>query len=615
MHVIANSLSAARLPKKIEKGWDLEHFQEKGLIRRNMKKGSYTIQESVESGVKGHASTPAWATPAPRPADTSFTACILTLLFFFGLCIIVLLAAWPWGEGKPHTKHDESEDKPLHEGFSGGKVTVAPTTVLTDHKIPKTDVVSTTIRIPVFPLEPDDPETGVTDVTEDYDDSAHHTTTTTPTIHHETIKPSKGGSSKGSHTTKGDRKHAADTEWVKGEEEKDKGEKTKERLMLYEDSSESAAESTTENPSTSHMRASSTVASTNKLATHFESKTDTTSPILKSTTAPPSTVTLSSSRVTTESTVIDPTLISASGDLNERMLPPPVQSTCMSPVCKSLSARMLAFMNHSARPCENFYDFACGGMRSINSVWIKEVPKDSDSWERISDMIRRVDVTSPMSHRKFKSFYESCLYYNEHFNRSERIKKVREVISSVGKFYSNDDWTDGAAILTDVIGKLLKYHFTPLLDIILDVDSQKSSKFALKLTAPVFKSPFGDLRENEANNLRGWPQQSCVDAAIMKPEGLNPELNFNLRYQEYIKCSIDYSLYARQSKVALQDVEIIQYSNKTREQKLISESVIYMDMLLGNISPNMLPNEGEKRKTLLSKEYSEYTIKELKEKF
>jgi len=35
--------------------------------------------------------------------------------------------------------------------------------------------------------------------------------------------------------------------------------------------------------------------------------------------------------------------------------------TCKTDICKQSTSRMLALMNHTANPCEDFYSFACGG--------------------------------------------------------------------------------------------------------------------------------------------------------------------------------------------------------------------------------------------------------------
>ena len=44
------------------------------------------------------------------------------------------------------------------------------------------------------------------------------------------------------------------------------------------------------------------------------------------------------------------------------------EQQCLSPQCVSLSAAVLASLNESVEPCDDFYKFACGGWESTNVI-------------------------------------------------------------------------------------------------------------------------------------------------------------------------------------------------------------------------------------------------------
>lgn len=93
---------------------------------------------------------------------------------------------------------------------------------------------------------------------------------------------------------------------------------------------------------------------------------------------------------------------------------PPPRNICNSSACNSAASRMLGLMNHSADACEDFYDFACGGMDVSFTAEVHET-----DW-----LVRWFDENNGYSSKyleQFGIFYESCVLYDDKFFYNERI--------------------------------------------------------------------------------------------------------------------------------------------------------------------------------------------------
>ncbi|XP_045764028.1 neprilysin-4-like isoform X2 [Maniola jurtina] len=110
---------------------------------------------------------------------------------------------------------------------------------------------------------------------------------------------------------------------------------------------------------------------------------------------------------------------------------------CGSELCAETASRVLAALNKSVEPCDDFYEFACGG-------WIEKnpVPEWATSWDQLAILRERLvfdlrelledksDAGLPKSVLKAKALYRTCIDVDK--LEKDGIKPIEEVLVSLG---------------------------------------------------------------------------------------------------------------------------------------------------------------------------------------
>lgn len=151
------------------------------------------------------------------------------------------------------------------------------------------------------------------------------------------------------------------------------------------------------------------------------------------------------------------------------------QPVCYTSGCKSESSRILSFINHSVDLCENFYDFSCGGMLADYATL------DTDNnLKKLTKLIH--DPSDLIYLEKIKTFYDSCLRYDDEFNYDERLNNsinwilifyyvlflialfvVKSIMENVGSLYL--ETVPETLDLTEIFVKVLLGGSLPLFDV------------------------------------------------------------------------------------------------------------------------------------------------------
>ncbi|XP_045138123.1 membrane metallo-endopeptidase-like 1 isoform X2 [Portunus trituberculatus] len=296
------------------------------------------------------------------------------------------------------------------------------------------------------------------------------------------------------------------------------------------------------------------------------------------------------------------------------------ENVCMTPACKTLAARMLDLMDHSVtRPCEDFYQYACGGV--IDDLFLDPADPEKETRRFILEHLKSLSPKDPEL-GPLKVFYDSCTAAEvESRNRTFWVSNVKMALDTVdsilGPWLAEEpDSADYSQIsITQILVGMMKIGFTPFFDLLLDESEDGTDRFVLKLTPQMLLSPFGkDM---------GWAV--CYSKHLNRTANAlgSPSSSYNLNedYEKYLECiQKGKGLHARmvQMDLAVKELGLIHHFNYTTHKHgadaLLVDDLIDTEFLLADLFRE-LPSKSELREAHLKKEFKNVTLSYLKDKF
>lgn len=168
----------------------------------------------------------------------------------------------------------------------------------------------------------------------------------------------------------------------------------------------------------------------------------------------------------------------------------PNQPTCQSAQCHMYSADILQSLNASAEPCQDVWEFACGGWLQNNPIpesrayWDKDLQQEAVIKNKVRTLINTLPIhtleeaNSVMG--KMKRFYDSCMGIE--YIEADKGKPLERIIKKLGGWhvlrdFRHQDW-DFSRVLKKLHGE---FRVSPFFNIGVVPDPRVPSRNIIKV--------------------------------------------------------------------------------------------------------------------------------------
>ncbi len=137
----------------------------------------------------------------------------------------------------------------------------------------------------------------------------------------------------------------------------------------------------------------------------------------------------------------------------------PSQPTCQTAQCHKYTGEILGSMNASAEPCQDVWEFGCGGWLQSNPIpesrayWSAGLEEEGVVKDKVRSLINTLPVQALEESNsvlgKMKRFYDSCMATE--YIEADKAKNVERMIKSLGGWqvtrdFRQNDWDFGRVL-------------------------------------------------------------------------------------------------------------------------------------------------------------------------
>ncbi|BFZ10851.1 hypothetical protein BsWGS_13890 [Bradybaena similaris] len=231
----------------------------------------------------------------------------------------------------------------------------------------------------------------------------------------------------------------------------------------------------------------------------------------------------------------------------------PPEGTCLTEQCVKSASRLKSYMDDSVDPCNNFYEYACGGWFKSQVLDSHEVKIDVESTISDSNRIKirsileaPIAAKDPEYKKQPKVFYRACMNTGKIEERG--TEPFLKVLESVGKFPSLDaSWNETDFSLDNTLVKLTRLAVMPLFTIDVGRDIKVATQTKIYVSDAQLALGAAHAYKNGRNDTRvkcyeKWLVDILVALGVNKSEAeqdIKEVVDFEIAVAKLIRSDVD----------------------------------------------------------------------------